>query len=653
MKAVARGIAALFVIAAAGLGLPGSAAAQQGTAERAEDGGDRIRLVAQTPWVGPGGQMDLTLAIEGAAESDLEIAAAVHQPVGSRSAFQRSLDGRGLGSLVTGGFIAARVAELERGPGGVVFMRLPVQDPAQPRDRNRLQLSRPGVYPVEVALRTTGETKALDQLVTHLVFTNGPAENPLNVGLVLPVHAPPAIAADGTSTRKAPARGIGELARALDARKDVPVTLSPTPETILTLERGTEEDAATLALLADASQRNQVLAEPFVPVSAAALDPVDGELTRQLSRGDEVMRILLGVRPDPRTRALASGITAAGVEVLADRSVDRVVVPEQLLVAAPRRLTLTEPFRLSTGGTDGPDAFAADAGLASHFDSDIEPALAAHHLLADLAVLFLDSPGSPDRAVVAQPPRSWTASSSFLEPLLAGLASSPMLTPLTLDSLFERVPVKGSGSSVETRRLADATARPLPVGSIRTARASVEAVASIFGPEHPDTVRLNDALLASESSELGDRARTQRLSRLQERVGELATRITMASARTVTLTARRGGIPITIFSDVEESARVRIELSSSRLAFPEGDSRVLELDRENTTARFTVEARTSGSFPLRVRITSPDGTLLIADARVSVRSTAASGVGIFLSVGAAAFLAVWWASHALGRRRAP
>jgi hypothetical protein len=634
VKAVARGIAALFVIAAAGLGLPGSAAAQQVTAERAEDGGDRIRLVAQTPWVGPGGQMDLTLAIEGAAESDLEIAAAVHQPVGSRSAFQRSLDGRGLGSLVTGGFIAARVAELERGPGGVVFMRLPVQDPTQPRDRNRLQLSRPGVYPVEVALRTTGETKALDQLVTHLVFTNGPAENPLNVGLVLPVHAPPAIAADGTSTRRAPARGIGELARALDARKDVSVTLSPTPETILTLERGTEEDAATLALLADASQRNQVLAEPFVPVSAAALDPVDGELTRQLSRGDEVMRILLGVRPDPRTRALASGITAAGVEVLADRSVDRVVVPEQLLVAAPRRLTLTEPFRLSTGGTDGPDAFAADAGLASHFDSDIEPALAAHHLLADLAVLFLDSPGSPDRAVVAQPPRSWTASSSFLEPLLAGLASSPMLTPLTLDSLFERVPVKGSGSSVETRRLAD-------------------AVASIFGPEHPDTVRLNDALLASESSELGDRARTQRLSRLKERVGELATRITMASARTVTLTARRGGIPITIFSDVEESARVRIELSSSRLAFPEGDSRVLELDRENTTARFTVEARTSGSFPLRVRITSPDGTLLIADARVSVRSTAASGVGIFLSVGAAAFLAVWWASHALGRRRAP
>ena len=38
-------------------------------------------------------------------------------------------------------------------------------------------------------------------------------------------------------------------------------------------------------------------------------------------------------------------------------------------------------------------------------------------------------------------------------------------------------------------------------------------------------------------------------------------------------------------------------------------------------------------------------TLLMETARSSVRSTAVSGVGAVLSVGAVAFLAVWWLKH--------
>jgi hypothetical protein len=64
-----------------------------------------------------------------------------------------------------------------------------------------------------------------------------------------------------------------------------------------------------------------------------------------------------------------------------------------------------------------------------------------------------------------------------------------------------------------------------------------------------------------------------------------------------------------------------------------------------------VEARASGSFPLRITVTSPDGVLTVTRARVTVRSTFVSGVGVVLSVGALIFLVAWWGLHFRSTRR--
>jgi hypothetical protein len=50
-------------------------------------------------------------------------------------------------------------------------------------------------------------------------------------------------------------------------------------------------------------------------------------------------------------------------------------------------------------------------------------------------------------------------------------------------------------------------------------------------------------------------------------------------------------------------------------------------------------------------VSSRDGGLLVATSRVTVRSTAVAGIGYVLTVGAAAFLVVWWASHWRRARR--
>jgi hypothetical protein len=97
---------------------------------------------------------------------------------------------------------------------------------------------------------------------------------------------------------------------------------------------------------------------------------------------------------------------------------------------------------------------------------------------------------------------------------------------------------------------------------------------------------------------------------------------------------------------------VVVELTSDKLAFPDGATARLDLTRRNTTTRFTVQARTSGTFPVEVALRSPDGTIVLSTGRLTIRSRAASGVGVIVSAGALVFLIAWWSRHIVQARRA-
>jgi hypothetical protein len=94
-----------------------------------------------------------------------------------------------------------------------------------------------------------------------------------------------------------------------------------------------------------------------------------------------------------------------------------------------------------------------------------------------------------------------------------------------------------------------------------------------------------------------------------------------------------------------------VRLESAKLEFPDGEERTLTLTEQTTRIDLAVRARASGSFPLDVEITSPDEQRMLATTRYTVQSTAVSGVGLVLSVGAGLFLVAWWASHWRRTRR--
>jgi hypothetical protein len=158
-------------------------------------------------------------------------------------------------------------------------------------------------------------------------------------------------------------------------------------------------------------------------------------------------------------------------------------------------------------------------------------------------------------------------------------------------------------------------------------------------------------LLASEARGLGGGERSAYVAAVRALVRDDVSAISTDPRLTVTLTARDGTIPLTLRNDSGRPLTVLVSLDSEQLEFADGESLVIALEDDTTRIDLRVRTLASGAFPLDIEITSPDGGIDIAQARYTVRSTAVSGVGLVLSIGALVFLAVWWARHWRSVRR--
>jgi hypothetical protein len=196
---------------------------------------------------------------------------------------------------------------------------------------------------------------------------------------------------------------------------------------------------------------------------------------------------------------------------------------------------------------------------------------------------------------------------------------------------------------------------PVTAEELARAREELTSFRALVGADDPRIRRGEAAIRIAPSATFTtseERARAREgLQRIDDDARQFLGAI-RTTERSVTLTGRRARIPISFRNDTGQPVRVRVHLASSKLIFPEGADHLVELAEGNTTERFPVEARTSGTFTLTVSMTSEDGMLQVGSpTEVTVRTTIFSGMGAWLSVGALVFLALWWASHHLRARR--
>jgi hypothetical protein len=609
----------------------------------------RLALASQTPWVRTSSSFTLRLDVDHVRDpARIDLHVVVHRAVTSRSQFARTIRGELLGASIHTDVVP--FDQLHFDPGGAIPITISLAN---------LRL---GVYPVDVALVDHRTGVSIASLVTHLVrVPDEPVDVPLAVAWVQPYGSAPALHTDGTtSVSDAALDRLRTEASTLD--DGVPLTVVPTPETISALDG--IDDGKTVRALATLLQPHQVLSTPFVDVDVSALVESGrlDDLRRQRAAGDEVLRETLGRGGDDRTWSLSGGLTSGTVDALAALGTRTLVVDEDALDPLPSSitggLTLTRPFAIRGGGDVKVDAVVVDAALGAHF-TEHDDVLAAHHLLADLAVLQLDSPGTA-RGVVVRQPRGARPTDAFLSTVLADIGSSPLFQPVTIDGLLDTVDPLTARRAPVVRTVAD-TAQPssgIPSTAIDEARASMNAFTSVAGTANPALRVFDRMLLVAESTDLRATTRAEYADVVDGRVRQTMANVHVLGNRTYRLTAREGKIPLTLVNDNPFDVRVAVDLTSDKLLFAgspiAGRREIADVTvRANgtTTQAIPVKTRTSGAFPMRITVRAPSG-LEIGRTTYTITSTVASGVGLFLSIGAVLFLLLWWGSHWRTVRRA-
>ncbi|HEX4863179.1 MAG TPA: DUF6049 family protein, partial [Acidimicrobiales bacterium] len=566
-------------------------------------------------------------------------------------------------------------------------------------------------------------------LTTFLVYAAGDPSATgfprLSVAVVIPVHGSPTVGAQGQvgPVTSADSARLSGLAAVLGRHTDVGVNLAATPQTLDALAAGSATDKATLVAIASlARSSDQVLPEPYADVSIDELfsSGLGSEFGKQVDAGQSTLGRVFGSQPSPAAWVLNAPVDNASLGALTGLGTTQLVLPDSDLTALPlssRQTTFGSPTKLAPPdkGAAAVNVYAADPGLTSDFTSTGGNVLAASKLLAELAMIQVETPGVT-RGVAVVPPQRWAADPTFVDTLLSGLSSHPLLQVSSASGLFEQVKPSevqrnlafpgggsgggGTGGGSGGGSSANGASGPSAGGSgssggagpasgnasqgagfapgglssdaskIKVARRAIDALQQLLPAETPGVssvvAEIQDQLLVAESSDISEPQRQSLVGAVNREANRELGEVTLPGSSSITLTSNKGQVPLTVLSLAGAHARVELRLSSQRLIFrafnpanghcvvptPTSETCDLVLAGQNTTLKVPVETRSSGVFPLDVSLFTPGGGQRLALNRDTVRSTAVSNAGVILIVLAIASLAIWWARDLRHGRRA-
>ena len=526
-----------------------------------------------------------------------------------------------------------------------------------------------GVYPLEVSLDDVLTGQPVDSFTTYLIVVPSAvrSEARLRFSFIVPVGTSLALTAAGNSALTP--RTLAEIETIADAEASwskLPLTVYLYGQTLLALARNPKH--ARLESTVAYAGLNTLVAGPFSAVDPTRLvrSGLAGDLTNQLQRGEAVFSKVLHSAGNPDIYVATAPIGARALAILAADGIKYVVVPrsnlESVTGGQPATVewpyTLSAPFLVERSDVEG---LQADPYLTAHLTGAGGPVLRAQQLLADLAEIYFDSPEFQSaRGVALIAPQSWLPKLAFLDAMLRGLRSSPIITTVTVAKLFATVPrgscqvppaqVTGCSAAVRTLQSPNLGDQATVTSTqLYRARTQLAELSSVIPTGSATIHNLEDAVLLSETTGLTKHLRRAYLSSALATMRKLGSELGLPAGRTVTVTSSSARFPIAITSSSKTPIHAVLAISGQDLS-SSSDLNVV-LKHGTTSFIVRVHTRTSGDSSLQLQLLSPMGHLQLSRADLTIRSTAISGVAIGLTVGAAAFLFFWWFRSASRRRR--
>lgn len=632
-----------------------------------------MSLIYQQPWVESSAGLRLRLGIDSPLPaSRLGLKVVLYSETTTRDAFEATLGGAEpasevpIDSVPAGGTIP--LAGIDH--GGKVDLHLPVDTGNSSSGSTTSPVLSldcttycPGVYPLEFVLFDTELGTQLASLTTYLVYA--PPQTgalKLDVATVLPLGYQPALGASGASLLGARRlNALTAMGNVLDAFAPGTLSVAVHGQLLAALARDHRPAARGVVVrlahaLGGTTPSEQLVAAPFSAIDPTALAHagLGAEVATQLGVSRRVDSSTLGLEPPPSPAVVATPLGPAGLQALATAGAHELVVPAASLAGPAPATTTVTPYRLIPGSPDaGSVVFAADTGLGARFDDTTsDAALAAEQLLAELAVVYFEQPFLSTRRAVVIAPSTDGPNASFLREVGAGLRDSPLLNGVDLDTLFElyRNDPHLPGAHLTNE---EPTGGPSAT-AVKAARSELAALERIVPGSPALTIPVEESVLVGESARFDSSRRAAYFGAPAHALGLVARSLSLGGIHTITLTARSGSVPITVSSQYHYPLDLVMHVRSTDLTFPGGTRFAIHLAGPHPfqTVRIPVRTLTSGVTTLQVTLRGPNGAPVLEEGRLSIRSTALSGVAVALSIGALAVLAIWWARSVRRRRRA-
>jgi hypothetical protein len=443
---------------------------------------------------------------------------------------------------------------------------------------------------------------SLALLLLAPVATAQTAQPGTSIAVVVHVSTPPLLGVDGSPAPDRDRR-LQALASALDAfdatdLATVPIALAPSA--VMCDEAMHLRGSAPkrfLRSLRKLAQRATVLSAPFANVR---LSDLRGDAsTKQISSGRATIERCTGVEPS------------------------RVIYPPGLA--------------LDDDAVSAAKAAGMSAALTTVVDEPVK-------LKLDLLPAVVTSSGDTSAKLVARRP-----SRSFVVVTEADTNSAALVRDLSKDranvSLTDVGAVERAATSVGELSL---PALPPPPVSYRRALIHADGSFAHFTAftlrDNPLTASYRDVLARARSSAdmSGDFSAGRRLAEaLVRQIATAARRISVGPG-TITFTSRRGSVPVTVINHADYPVRLLVSVASPKLDFPDGELRPVTIQPPGDTITFAAVARSTGSFPMSVSLRSSDGSFLIGQGELTVRSTAANLPALAVTIGGFVLLIVFY-----------
>ena len=668
----------------AALAVAATLLATLGAGARAQDAPQalEVTLTSISPVVGPRAPLDYRVAVRNRSQApvrNLVVQARLGQPVDTRSELATLLanPGAAVATRLLDEFAAAP-SEVAPGASRQLERRRVAMPPGLADGRAGV------VLPLTVRVQGSGVAgPVVASLTTFVVDLPARVAQPLRTALLVPVREPthrnPAgdFVDDKLAGLLAPDGSLGavaaELARprapaatlVVDAMLVDDVTAMPggwrlrqggKRTTVPPGDPRSRHAVTFLQSLKKAASGRPLAAFPYGNADLPALVAAGSGAWAgdAIQSGRDALTNRLGTAPDPALAWPVDGaVDGALLRTLEQARATVVVLDPRHLPAPPTGVTANATVDLG-GGRDPQRALVGDVGLSAALadpGAADAPAEWAQRILAETAVTWLERPNSEaPRGILLAPPQSWRPTPASFRSLARGLGAAPWLRLQPASTLAADVP---QGPQEGERRLATVTAAdrnlglpPSYIDRIEQTRSTLDSFRRAVGNDFtPASGSLEQDLLIAQSSDWrppAARARGRGFVRAVTTAIRGVYRRVEVGTTPVTLTARRGTIPVTVNNASEERVTVVLRLTSPKVDLPAAsDPFVLEPGRR-TTQLLPVGTRTTGSFPIRVDVLTPDGREVIAAGEIRLVSTAFNRVALGLTGGAVGALLLWW-----------